>query len=58
MDKAAWVRVVAELADDIEYGNFKSAVARHQGPAGATYTHALSDVWQIMYELQSGDRHR
>lgn len=58
VDKAAWSRIVADLADDIDYGNFKSAVGRHQGADGATYTHALSDVWRVMYDVQMGNGER
>lgn len=58
VDKGTWARVVSELADDIEYGNFKSAVASHQGAGGATYAHALSDVWEVMSDVQASDRRR
>lgn len=50
--KPAWVRVTAALADEIDYGNFKSEVASHQGSAGAAYEHALHEVWSVMYGLQ------
>ena len=30
---------------DIDYGNFKSEVARHQGSAGAAYEDTLHEVW-------------
>lgn len=52
MPKAAWVQVLAALADETDYDNFKSAVARHQGPAGAAYEHSLHDVWAVMHRLQ------
>ena len=51
--KDAWSQVLAELASDIDYDNFKSEVARHQGAAGADYEHALHDVWGVMYRLQT-----
>lgn len=50
--KVAWVQVLAALADEIDYDNFKSEVARHRGPAGADYEHALHEVWDVMRELQ------
>jgi len=50
--KAIWVEVMAALAAEIDYGNFKSEVARHQGREGAAYEHALHDVWSVMYRLQ------
>ena len=43
--KPAWMQVVAELAEETDYDNFKSEVVRHQGKAGAAYEHALHDVW-------------
>lgn len=50
--KAAWAQVLAGLAEGTDYGNFKSAVAQHQGRAGRDYEHALHDVWGVMYGLQ------
>jgi hypothetical protein len=47
-----WRQVLAELADETDYDNFKSEVARHQGPSGAAYERSLHDVWSVMYELQ------
>ena len=51
--KPAWMQVVAELAEETDYDNFKSEVARHQGKAGAAYEHALHDVWSVMNRLQT-----
>ncbi len=50
--KKAWVQVLSALADEIDYDNFKSEVARHSGRAGSEYEHALHDVWSVMHELQ------
>jgi hypothetical protein len=50
--KDEWSRVASLLADEIDYDNFKSEVARHQGVGGAAYEHALHDVWSVMYRLQ------
>jgi len=50
--KSAWSQVLAGLAEETEYDNFKSEVARHQGRAGAAYGHSLHEVWSVMYRLQ------
>ena len=52
VDKAHWSALMALLADDIDYDNFKSEVARHQGRAGAEYERSLHDVWSVMRRLQ------
>jgi len=52
VDKATWCRVLEALADETDYDNFKSKVARHQGSAGAAYSHSLHDVWSVMHRLQ------
>jgi len=50
--KPAWTEVLSELARDIDYGNFKSEVARHESMVGADYERALHEVWETMYRLQ------
>jgi len=50
--KPVWSQVLAELAEETDYDNFKSEVARHQGRAGADYEHSLHEVWSVMNELQ------
>ena len=50
--KAAWIQVLAGLAEETDYDNFKSEVAHHQGKAGAAYEHSLHDVWAVMHRLQ------
>ena len=52
VDKPVWVQVLAALADETDYDNFKSEVARHLGKAGAAYEHSLHEVWSVMYRLQ------
>ena len=52
VDKPVWVQVLAALADETDYDNFKSEVARHIGKPGAAYEHSLHDVWSVMYRLQ------
>lgn len=53
LPKAAWMEVLSGLAQDTDYDNFKSAVAKHQGTAGVDYERALHDVWSVMNELQN-----
>jgi hypothetical protein len=52
VQKPTWTQVLAGLADETDYDNFKSEVAQHQGSAGADYEHSLHDVWSAMYKLQ------
>jgi len=52
LPKSTWSQVVAELTNELDYDNFKSKVAQHQGSDGAAYEHALHDVWSVMYRLQ------
>ena len=52
VQKSAWTQVVAELAEETDYDNFKSEVARHQGRSGAAYEHSLHEVWSVMNKLQ------
>jgi hypothetical protein len=44
--------VLAGLAEEIDYDNFKSEVAHHQGKVGTPYEHSLHDVWSVMSKLQ------
>jgi len=50
--KPVWSQVLAGLAEETDYDNFKSEVARHQGRSGAAYEGSLHDVWSVMYKLQ------
>jgi hypothetical protein len=50
--KSLWVHVLAGLAEETDYDNFKSEVARHQGRDGAPYEHSLHEVWAVMHRLQ------
>jgi len=52
VQKSAWAQVLAALAVETDYDNFKSKVARHQGRDGAAYEHSLHDVWAVMNRLQ------
>lgn len=44
--------MIAGLAEETDYDNFKSEVARHQGRAGTAYEHSLHEVWSVMHRLQ------
>ena len=50
--KAVWSEVLAGLGEELDYDNFKSEVARHQGTAGAEYEGSLHKVWDVMYGIQ------
>jgi hypothetical protein len=52
IDKAVWSKVLVGLNDEMDYDNFKSKVARHQGSAGADFEHSLHEVWSVMNRLQ------
>jgi hypothetical protein len=52
VQKPAWIQVVAGLAEETDYDNFKSGVAHHQGGAGAAYESSLHEVWSVMRRLQ------
>ena len=52
VSKSDWARVLARLAEETDYDNFKSEVARHLGRAGVDYEHALHEVWSVMHRLQ------
>ncbi len=50
-DRRAVSAAMAALVADIDYGNFKSAVASRQGYDRAS---VYGDVWEVLYGLQSG----
>lgn len=50
--KPVWSEVLAALAEETDYDNFKAAVARHLGKDGMAYEKSLHDVWDVMYRLQ------
>ena len=52
VDKSVWSKVLVGLNEEMDYDNFKSEVARHQGGEGAEYEHSLHDVWSVMNRLQ------
>ena len=52
VDKSVWSQVLVGLNEEMDYDNFKSKVARHQGSDGAEYEHSLHEVWSVMNRLQ------
>jgi len=50
--KNVWTAIVAELAQEQEWANFKHEAARYQGRSGSHYSHALHQVWGVMHDLQ------
>jgi hypothetical protein len=52
LQKSAWKQVLAGLAEDTNYDNFKAEVAQHRGPASAAYQHSPHEVWSVMHKLQ------
>lgn len=50
--KPAWSDMLAAMAEETDYDNFKSEVARHLGKNGMAYEKSLHDVWDVMYGLQ------
>ncbi len=54
-DKRAWARVVEGLAEEMDYDNFKAAVARHEGGALTPYGRSLHEVWGVMRSCQEED---
>jgi len=50
--KPVWTEVMAGLAEETVYDNFKAEVARYQGTGGAAYEHSLHQVWSTMHRLQ------
>ena len=50
LSQAEWARIVSELAEDIDYGNFKDSVAKQDGH---TRAHIYGRVWQSMLGMES-----
>ena len=50
VSKADWVAALADLAAEIDYDNFKNAVARAQGAGRA---HVYAAVWSDLLPLQA-----
>lgn len=52
--KSSWSRLLVDLAEEIDYDNFKNEVAHHQGSQGKEYESSLHKVWETMNQLQKG----
>lgn len=50
--KSVWSQALSSLAEETDYDNFKSEVARYKGKTGEAYERSLHDVWSVMHELQ------
>jgi hypothetical protein len=50
--KDDWAAIMAQIALELDYDNFKEEVERYQEGAGADYTKALHEVWSVMNDLQ------
>lgn len=50
--KPEWARVLAGLAEETDYDNFKSEVERFQGVLGRDYERALHAIWGIARRLK------
>jgi hypothetical protein len=53
LPKQVWIPILAELADEQNWSNFKNEAAAYQEKTGTAYLRALHDVWEIMYRIQS-----
>jgi hypothetical protein len=53
--KEQWAAIVAEMAKEQDWSNFKNEAARYQGRAGSDYVHALHTVWDVMNRLQEDE---
>lgn len=51
VEKSVWAEVMKELAEELNYDNFKNAVAKE--PDSSQYEDCLHDVWQIMRRLEN-----
>lgn len=57
LPKAEWALILTAIGNDVDYDNFKDAAHEQLDAtsAGRAYTHALSEVWEVMYELQDNE---
>ena len=52
LPKSDWGQVLLDLAEEIDYDNFKSKVANNPEKVGAAYWDSLHEVWAVMNRLQ------
>ena len=53
VSRSEWVVAVALLVAELDYPNFKSAVAKRQGSERAQL---YGEIWQILYGLQESEK--
>jgi hypothetical protein len=56
ISKRDWVKLVAELASEVDYQNFKSAV--HDRPDQDNKSRPYLEIWSIMHALQISEERR
>jgi hypothetical protein len=49
VSRAEWVVALAQIGSEIDYPNFKAAVAQRQGAERATF---YTEVWQVLRRIQ------
>jgi hypothetical protein len=52
LPKTTWAQIMMHLAAEVDYGNFKSTVARVQTSDAGRYEESLHRVWSVMHKLQ------
>jgi hypothetical protein len=55
MLKTLWTQLVAELAGEQTWNNFKGEAERFQGPSGRDYIHLLHKVWSAAASFQASE---
>ena len=55
VNRIQYMGVIEYLAEDIDYGNFKSAAKEHG--ASDEYLHLLSEIWLDGFEFQERDQY-
>ncbi len=56
VQKPAWMQVLAGLAEETDYDNFKSEVAHHQGKGRSRLRAFAPYVWSVMHGCRCEDR--
>jgi hypothetical protein len=54
ISKPDWVKLVAELASNVDYPNFKAAI--HQRPDQENKGRPYLDIWSIMHAVQINEK--
>lgn len=53
VEKTVWSEIAEQLAEELDYDNFKDKVKQHLGDK--KYEKCLGRVWSIMYEFQEDE---